>query len=97
VKTTTLPIEGLNLDRLLQEAGDQDVVFLRTNGEVKFAIMHADESDQEVCALKSNPEFMAYLTECHQLADSEPRFSLEQLREMYGLPPSAASTQGPVP
>src|SRR5439155_18850834 len=89
MKTATLSIEGLNLDRLLQEAGDQDVVFLRTNGEVKFAIMHADESDQEVCALKSNPEFMSYLTECHQRADSEPRFSLEQLREMYGLPPTS--------
>ena len=37
MKTATLSIEGLNLDRLLQEAGDQDVVFLRTNGEVKFA------------------------------------------------------------
>src|SRR5437879_2832896 len=76
MKTATLSIEGLNLDRLLQEADVQDVVFLRTNGEVKFALMHADEGDQEVYALKSNPEFMAYLTECHQRADSEPRFSL---------------------
>ena len=55
------------------------------------AIMHADDSDQEVCALKSNPEFMAYFTECHQRADSEPRFSLEQLREMYGLPLSTSA------
>jgi len=91
MKTTTLPIEGLNLDRLLQEAGAQDVVFLRSNGEIKFALMHAGDSDQEVYALKSNPEFMAYLTECHQRADSEPRFSLEQVRELYGLPPSNAA------
>ncbi len=91
MKTTTLPIEGLNLDKLLHEAGTQDVVFLRTNGEVRYALMHADEGDQEVCALKSNPEFMAYLTDCHQRAEKEPRFSLEQLREMYDLPPSAAS------
>jgi hypothetical protein len=94
MKTTTLPIEGLNLDQLLQEAGTQDVVFLRSNGEIKFALMHADDSDQEAYALKSNPEFMAYLTECHQRAESEPRFSLEQVREMYGLPPSNASRPG---
>ena len=62
-----------------------------TNGEIKFALMHADDGDQEVCALKSNSEFMAYLTDCHQRADSEPRFSLEQVREMYGLPASGSN------
>ena len=93
MKTTTLPIEGLYIDRLLEEAGNQDVVFLRTNGEIKFALMRADEGDQEACALKSNPEFMAYLTDCHQRADSEPRFTLDQVRTLYGLP--ASGSNGP--
>jgi hypothetical protein len=91
MKSTTLPIEGLNIDRLLEEAGSQDVVFLRTNGEIKFALMHADEGDLEVLALKSNPEFMAYLTECHERAESEPRFTLDQVRTLYGLPASGSS------
>jgi hypothetical protein len=53
--------------------------------------MRADEGDQEACALKSNPEFIAYLTECHKRADSEPRFTLDQVRTLYGLPASGSS------
>jgi hypothetical protein len=53
--------------------------------------MRADEGDQEVLALKSNPEFMAYLTECHERAESEPRFTLDQVRTLYGLPASESS------
>jgi len=95
VKTTTLQTEGLHLDRLLQEAGNQDVVFLRTNGEIRFALMHADEGDEEVLALRSNEEFMAYLTECKTRSESQERFTLDQVREKYGLPPSGSNGPGP--
>jgi len=93
VKTTTLPVEGLNIHQLLEEAGTKDIVFLRTDGEIKFALLHADEGDQEICALQSNPEFMAYLTECHKRAESEPRFTLEQVRTSFGLPTSDSKSR----
>ena len=95
MKSTTLPIEGLNLDRLLQEAGTQDVVFLRTDGEIRFALIRADEGDQEVLALKSNAEFMAYLTDCKKRSNIQSRVALQQVREKYGLPPS--DSNGPAP
>ncbi len=88
MKTVSLAIEGLTLDRLLNEAGDKNVVFLTMAGEVRFALMPADEGDQEVCALKSNAEFMAYLTECKERAKTRPRASIEQIRGSYGLPPA---------
>ena len=79
------------MDRLLEEAGTQDVVFLRNNGEIRFALVHADDGDPEVLALKSNEEFMAYLTECKNRSEGQPRLTLEQVREKFGLPSSGSN------
>ncbi len=86
MKTVSLAIEGLSLERLLREATDHDVVFLTEQGVVHFALMTADEGDQEICALKSNAEFMAYLTECKERAQTRPRTSLQEMRKLYAVP-----------
>ncbi len=64
------------------------------HGEIRFALMHADDGDQEIGALRSNAEFMAYLTEAKNRPDTQPRYTLEQVREMDGLPPSSSQSSG---
>ncbi len=61
MKTLSVPVEGLTLKQLLKKAARQDVVFLTTGGEMRYALVPADEGDQEICALRSNTEFLAYL------------------------------------
>lgn len=80
-----LPLEDLTLTSLLKKAGMQDVIFLTRHGKIRFALLHADEGDQEVLALRSNPEFMAYLAECTKRAKAGPTKSLAEVRKMYGL------------
>lgn len=96
MKTISLR-EGLTLDRLLEEAASGDVVFLTVDGEVRFALVAVDEGDQEICALRSNADFMAYLSACEERARTRSRKSLQQIRELYGggtdLPDG--SNQGP--
>jgi hypothetical protein len=86
VKKTILPIEGLTLEQMRRQAATHDVVFLTAKGKIRFALMPADEGDEEVCALKSNPEFMAYLTESKERAKTAPRTSLKEIRQMFGIP-----------
>ena len=92
MKKTILPIEGLTLEQMLQQAATHDVVFLTAEGEIRFALMPADEGDEEVCALISNAEFMAYLTESKQRAKTAPRTSLKEIREIFGIPPVVSNT-----
>lgn len=91
MKTRTLEVEGLTLERLLQEATTEDVVFLTSQGQIRFAVMPADEGDPEICALRSNHEFLSYLSGCEDRAKTRPRKSLQRIRELYGSPPQAAS------
>jgi hypothetical protein len=85
VKTISLPVEGLSLERLLQEAANGDVVFLTSNGQIRFALVPAEEGDDEICAMRANAELMAYLSECEQRARTRPRKSLQQIRQLYGI------------
>lgn len=84
MKTIVRAVEKLTLKRLLDDAAGFDVVFLTEGGQVRFALMPADEDDQEVCALKSNAQFMAYLTDCEERAKHGPRRSLKEMQETYG-------------
>ncbi len=93
MKKATLPIEELTLATLLQEAAKHDVVFLSAKGKIRFALMPADEGDEEVCALKSNPEFMAYLTESRERAKTAPRTSLKEIREIFGIPAPTSNSR----
>ena len=64
MKTISIDSSQTNLEGVLREAADGEVVFLTTDGLPRFALVPVDESDQEVFALRSNSEFMAYLDEC---------------------------------
>lgn len=85
MKTISLETKSLTIEKLLEAAADGEPVFLTDNGHTHFALLQADDGDREVCALKSNAEFMAYLTEAEHRAQTTPRKSLQQIREMYGV------------
>ncbi len=53
------------------------------------ALVPVDESDQEVLALRSNSDFMAYLDESKLRARKGPTKSLEEIKKLF-------STEGPV-
>lgn len=90
MKTISLPLEGLTVERLLQETADDGVVFLTQNGQVKLAVLPADEGDQEVLAIRSNKELMDYLMESVQRGRTGPRKTIEQIREQFGCPPGSS-------
>jgi antitoxin (DNA-binding transcriptional repressor) of toxin-antitoxin stability system len=94
VRSVSLPIEGLTLDRLLQEAGQGDVVYLTANGEVRFALVPVDDGEDEIQAMRSNSELMAYLTECAERAKNRPRKPLREVRDRYGSPPAESKSPG---
>ena len=86
MKTQTLPIEGLTLERLLEEAGHGEVLFLTSQGNVRLVVLPADEGDVEAVAVRDNPELMAYLAVCSERARTQPRKTLQQLRESLASP-----------
>ena len=57
---------------------------------------NSTEDDQEVIALRSNADFMAYLDECKLRARREPTKSLEEIKRLYlteGLVPGPTSDE----
>ena len=87
MKQLALESAGLTLERVLEEAAAGEVVFLTSGGEPAFALVKADESDAEICALRSNAKFMAFLAECEARARTQPRKTLDEFRkEMSGSP-----------
>jgi antitoxin (DNA-binding transcriptional repressor) of toxin-antitoxin stability system len=86
----------LTLEHVLREAAGGEVVFLTASGEARFALVAVDEADREVFALRSNPEFLAYLDACRERAKAGPRKSLREMRESCGAgatgPDSAQET-----
>jgi hypothetical protein len=52
------------------------------------------EEDQQVVALRSNADFMAYLDECKLRARREPTQSLEEIKKLYLI---EESVPGPTP
>jgi hypothetical protein len=85
MKHRTLAIEDLTWERLLEQAARTGAIFLSRKGKIRYVLMHADDGDQEVCALRNNPEFMAYLEECTERAIKGPKHSLEEVRSHFGL------------
>jgi uncharacterized protein (UPF0254 family) len=79
---------------MLREAAEGDVVFLTTDGLARFALVAVDEGDQEVIALRSNADFMAYLDECKLRARRGPTKSLEEIKKKYL---TEESLPGPTP
>lgn len=85
MKSATLDTAQVSLSELLGTAEKNDVVFVQTNGKTRFVMIPADESDEEVLALRSNAEFMNYLADAEQRAQTRPRKSLQQIREAFGM------------
>src|SRR5437016_879173 len=85
MKLRTLAIEDLTLERLLSEKARTDALFLTRRGKVRYVLLRADDGDQEVCALRNNPDFMAYLEECIERAKKGPTYSIEEIRAHFGI------------
>ncbi len=85
MKSATLDASQVTLSELLGTAEQNDVVFVQTEGHTRFAVIPADESDEEILALRESAEFLAYLTEAERRAAIGPRKSLQQIRESFGM------------
>jgi antitoxin (DNA-binding transcriptional repressor) of toxin-antitoxin stability system len=83
MKTVSLDSPQFSLEGVLRDAADGEVVFLTTDGLPRFALVAVDEGDQEVLALRSNAEFMAYLDECKLRARQQPTKSLEEIKKLF--------------
>ena len=100
MKTVAIDSPTFTLEGLLHEAAEGEVVFLTADGMPRFALVAVDEGDREAFALRSNPEFMAYLSECKERARRGPRKSLQEIRKIYAESVNdidSADFQGPVP
>ena len=53
MKRATLDSATISLSELLDAAEQNDVVFVQTNSQTRFAVVPADESDEEILALRS--------------------------------------------
>lgn len=85
MKTATIDSTArVTLAELVGTAEQNDVVFIQSNGHTRFAVIPADDADEEVLALRSNAEFMAYLADAERRAAAGPRKTLKQLRESLG-------------
>jgi hypothetical protein len=83
----TIEIEGDQrpLSQLLAEEAGEEVILLTRGGQKQYALVPFDEMDEEVLAIRRNPELMAYLTECIRRARTEPGIKLEDLKRDVGL------------
>lgn len=85
MKRTTLDAATVSLSELLDAAEQNDVVFVQTNGQTRFAVVPADESDEEILALRSSADFMSYIADAEHRAAIGPRKTLQQIRESFGM------------
>ena len=85
MKSATLDASQVTLSELLGTAEQNDVVFVQTDGHTRFAIVPADESDEEILALRSSAEFMTYLADAERRAAIGPRKTLQQIRDSFGM------------
>jgi hypothetical protein len=93
IRTISLPVEGLTGEQLLREVARDGVVFLTKDGEVKLAVLPADEGDQENTALRNNADFLAFLEDTTRRALAGPPMTLEQLREELACPSGSSREQ----
>ena len=87
MKSATLDSSQMTVPELLGAAEQNDVVFIQSNGQTRFAIVPADDSDEEILALRSNAEFMSYLAAAERRAAAGPRKTLQQMRESLKVSP----------
>ena len=104
MKTVSLDSPQLTLEGVLRDAADGEVVFLTTGGLPRFALVAVDEGDQEVLALRSNTDFLAYLDESKLRARRGPTRSLAEIKALFSDKALSAdkandgpSPEGPTP
>ncbi len=83
MKSATLDASQVTLSEVLGAAEQNDVVFVQTNGQTRFAVVPADESDEEILSLRSSAEFMSYLADAEHRAATGPRKTLQQIRKSF--------------
>jgi hypothetical protein len=83
LRTLSLDSPQFTLEASLRDAADGEVVFLTTGGSPRFALVAVDEGDQEVLALRSSAEFLAYLDESKLRAMKAPTKSLEEIKQLF--------------
>jgi hypothetical protein len=83
LKTVSLDSPQFTLEGALRDAADGEVVFLTTGGSPRFALVAVDEGDQEILALRSSAEFLAYLDESKLRARWGPTKSLEEIKRLF--------------
>ena len=86
MKTVAVESTELTLEQLLQEAAQDDVIFLTKNGETQGAIVAADDADQEVFAISSNPKLVEALNHFVERSRSRPRKTIEQIQAEHQIP-----------
>ena len=79
--------------KLLRDAADGEVVFLTTDGSPRFALVAVDEGDQEVLALRSSADFLAYLDEAKRKARQGPTRSLEEIKRLFSEEASSSESK----
>ncbi len=91
---TTIKISksSMDLTELLELAG-KDLVVLRKNGKVCYALVRMDEGDLEALSLSRNPDFMAMLDKSRAHYETHGGFSLEEVKRRYGKRRSQASAR----
>jgi hypothetical protein len=85
MKTIEIEAEQRPLSQLLAENQGEEVIYLTRKGQKQYALVPFDEMDEEVLAIRNNPELMAYLDECFRRAQTGPRIKLEDLKKELGL------------
>ncbi len=85
MKSATLDASKVTLSEVLRTAEQCDVVFVQTEGHTQFAVIPADDCDEEILALRASAEFMTYLTDAERRAAAGPRKTLQQVRELFGM------------
>jgi hypothetical protein len=85
VKTIDIDKEQRPLSQLLGEGDNDEVIYLTRQGQKKYALVPFDEMDEEVLAIRRNPELLAYLSECFRRAKTQPGTRLEDVRKELGL------------
>jgi hypothetical protein len=86
VNTVAVGTSGLTLRKLLRKAARSGTVFLTDKGKTKYALVPADDFDQEISALRANTEFMAFLSQREEAARRGPCKTMQEVREEFGLP-----------
>ena len=85
MKTIEIEREQRPLSQVLAEESGEEVIFLTRGGQKQYALVPFDEMDEEVLAIRRNPELMAYLTECIERAKTGPLTSLEDVKKELGI------------